>query len=375
MSSLLFEVLNAITGTGRAPATHNMPRDCRAILIHMANRAGKGRVYQFGLELLCSDADLGIVTVRRCIAELLERGWLEHRGWSGPRNNAVRCFAIRTDAAGTWPVSTAHRRESPPERRARMAREAEPTRDDDPTPPSEPPDDEPASHPVQPRPDVEPVPGPTSHVNKPPDLPPKITTRSTTQDLGPDRTGSDDLPLFGGSSGAAPSTSPEQRGRRRAAKQKREPVVRAEDRYADAYERGHRDAGFPITALTPSEKKRLGPIAATHARYRDNTPITGEALVQWFYRRARAFRREVPDPSRHRGGASPFGFGAWLDNGGDGEERPLAPGQEEEPASADDFEPHDERPVPPEWQPSDADVARAHADVRRFARPKAAAHG
>lgn len=375
--SLLFEVLNAITGSRTAPATHNMPRDCRTVMIHAANRAGRDRIYRFGLALLGADGDLGAVTVRKCIAELLERGWLEHAGWSGPRNAAVRCFLVRAEG-GAWPVSTSHVRLSPPQRRAVAGRDAGPTPGDDATdaPPSS--DDGSGHHAATGRADTDldlgPTPGDDKPLRDPPidplNDPPRITSARTARDLGPAREGQ----LFGDLD--PPGDPPKRRGRARRDPSEPKPP-KAEDRYADAYERGHRDAGFPITALTPSEKKRLGPIAVTHARYRDDTPITGDALVQWFYRRARAFRRDVPDPSRHRGGASPFGFGAWLDNGADGEERPLAPGQEEEPPpSDDDLELRDDRAPPPEYTPSPAAVESELANLkRRYAQRDGAARG
>lgn len=126
------------------------------------------------------------------------------------------------------------------------------------------------------------------------------------------------------------------------------PKKLAEDRYADAFEAGQKSQGFPITPLAGSDKKLLGAIAAAHARYRDGTAITGRELVTWFFQRARDFRGDKPDTSFVRGGASPIGFRTWLDNGGDGKPRPLAPGQKE-PDEDDDanFPPPDERDLPP----------------------------
>jgi len=129
------------------------------------------------------------------------------------------------------------------------------------------------------------------------------------------------------------------------------PKIRAEDRYADAFAKGQASQGFPITPLASSDKKLLGTIAAAHARYRDGSPITGEALVQWFYQRARDFRGDKPDTSFVRGGASPIGFRTWLDNGGDGKPRPLAPGQQDPDDDEPDFMPEEEDigpPLPPE---------------------------
>ena len=120
------------------------------------------------------------------------------------------------------------------------------------------------------------------------------------------------------------------------------PKKLAEDRYADAFEAGQKSQGFPITPLAGSDKKLLGTIAAAHARYRDDTPITGKDLVQWFFARARDFRGDKPDTTFIRGGSGPIGFRTWLDNGADGKPRLLAPGQEEPDEDDEDLPPPDE---------------------------------
>ena len=137
---------------------------------------------------------------------------------------------------------------------------------------------------------------------------------------------------------------------KRGAATKAPPKKLAEDRYADAFEAGQKSQGFPITPLAGSDKKLLGTIAAAHARYRDDTPITGKELVQWFFARARDFRGDKPDTTFIRGGSGPIGFRTWLDNGGDGKPRPLAPGQEEPDEDDDDeanFPPLVDRDLPP----------------------------
>ncbi len=366
--SLLFEVLNAITGTREKPATHNMPRDCRTVLTHCANRAGKDRVYRFSLSLLGADGDLGTVTVRKCITDLLAHGWLEDAGWSGPRNFAVRCFRVRTDGTG-WPVSTTMHRLSPPQRRALAAEQAAASRGEEPTDPPPSPGASPGHHAAPPRSDANPDLGHSPRVDKPLRDPPIDPLIRSTLIAGSDRTGSETLPLFGAVAASGGESKEPSRKKRDAA----EP--RAADRYGAAYEKAHADAGFPIVKLSTSERKYLGAIAETHARYRDDTPIVGDELVQWFYRRGRAFRVDKPDPSRHRGGASPYGFRAWLDNGADGEERPLAPGQVE-PDPEDDLP--EELRTP--WEirgpdPTPEQLAKSRAIIAKYVRPRAAAHG
>lgn len=85
--------------------------------------------------------------------------------------------------------------------------------------------------------------------------------------------------------------------------------------YPGAYQTGHADAGGTVSRPTGADAKTLGRAAATHARGPDGEPLKGDAVLAWIRERAADFRRAVQDPEHHRGGYSPFGFLAWLDNG------------------------------------------------------------
>lgn len=117
-STLLFRVMNAITGCKKAPAVHHMPSDHRLLLLLMANRAGRDHVYRWGVALLESESDRGASRIRECIRELVDRGWLVDLGLQGPANRALHAYEVR-DEGKAWERAT-RRRETPTERRDRL---------------------------------------------------------------------------------------------------------------------------------------------------------------------------------------------------------------------------------------------------------------
>jgi hypothetical protein len=172
---LLFRVMNAITGSREAPAVHNMPADCRLVLIAIANRASnETELYSFGLDLLEHDTNRGMSTVRACVAELLDHGHLVHRGWSGPANRAVRVFEVRPEGSTPWPA-TVKRRETPTERRARLGLSSGVGAPNDGGATD---DGNPASHRTATRPPIVRQPGLPCDGDKPPISPPIYPPRS-----------------------------------------------------------------------------------------------------------------------------------------------------------------------------------------------------
>lgn len=348
--SLLFAVFHAITGSKAAPATHNMPRDCRHVLQHMANRADNdSHLFDFAAATVEADANLCAAVVRRCIAELAARGWLVFHGWSGPRNNAHRVYEVRAEGSG-WPKSAAMARETPTQRRARLG-----------VPPrgnanrsALPPDGGPGCDGVATRGATGWRPGVPPDGDLPPDLPPLLPLREPPIAAPGSPPGVQALPGFEAEAAAAKKPAKVAKPRKPPAAPKA-PKVLAADQYAAAYIAGHAAAGGTIAALTKDEKGFLGRAANAHARYRDDTPITGDELVTWFRKRAEDFRRHVEDFSRHTGGASPRGFLAWLNNGHDGASRPWAPGTKPAPL------PHAPTPL---RMPPGMDTPEARAEAR-----------
>ena len=112
------------------------------------------------------------------------------------------------------------------------------------------------------------------------------------------------------------------------------PKPKAADTYAQAWVDGHADAGQNVTRPTASGIACLGRAAAAHAKYRDGEPITGDELVRWIRVKARRFREEVEDPSRQRGGMTPFGFVSWLDDDPAERAKPWRRPEEREAAAA-----------------------------------------
>jgi hypothetical protein len=113
--------------------------------------------------------------------------------------------------------------------------------------------------------------------------------------------------------------------RRRVAKDPAAPKVpTAAERYAAAYVAGFAAEGHTITPPTKSESELIGRVCATHARYTDGSPITGEALERWIRKQARRFVSNV-DGSRHAGGYGAFGFRRFCDD--NPPDRPRPPGE------------------------------------------------
>jgi hypothetical protein len=113
--------------------------------------------------------------------------------------------------------------------------------------------------------------------------------------------------------------------RRRAAKDPAAPKVpTAAERYAAAYVAGFAAEGHTITPPTKSEAELIGRVCATHARYTDGSPITGEALERWIRKQARRFVSNV-DGTRHAGGYGAFGFRRFCDD--NPPDRPRPPGE------------------------------------------------
>lgn len=316
---LLFAVFNAITGSKATPAGHNMPRDCRHVLQHMANRADNdSHLYDFAAATVEADADLCAAVVRRCIAELVRRGWLVFHGWSGPRNNAHRVYQVRAEGSG-WEKSKAMAREAPPQRRARLAPTPRVTPETAPTP-----DVTAGCDAVLPRGDTGCQSGVTPDVSLPPDLPPLLPLREPPITPAQARVNpsQQQVPLLD-----LCAVPPPKAGAAKPPRAPKEPL--AEDRYAAAYIAGHAAAGGVLADLDKHGKGYIGRAAKAHARYRDGAAITGNDLVAWIQKRAEAFRRHVGDPQFHTGGYSPRGFLFWLDNGHDGAKSPLRAGEAE----------------------------------------------
>lgn len=338
--SLLFDVFNAITGTREKPAAHHMPTHCRHVFAHMANRADNhDQTFRVGLALVASDTGLGISTVRKAVQELLERGWLIDRGLHGPANRAVRAFQVRTDGeAWPEPALEQRRRETPTERRQRLAHRAAPGLAPDGGPPSH---GNPASHPAVTRPRAGRQPGLAPDGDSPPDLPP-ISPPNTPIVHAPARVGGGDPPrqrtIPFRPSGPAEATPVPTSGTR----PKRAPgEPTAGERYIAAFVAGLADGGRRITPPRGTDGALLGRTAATHALHPDGTPIVGEELIAWFRKTARRFAQAVTRPEVHRGGISAFGLQTWLDNG--------APKQE--PREDDDeADPDPMAPEPPRWE-------------------------
>jgi hypothetical protein len=124
---------------------------------------------------------------------------------------------------------------------------------------------------------------------------------------------------------AAEELPPPPKPRRMPAKAEAAPKVpTAAERYAAAYVDGFAAEGHTITPPTKSEAGVIGRVCATHARYTDGTPITGEALERWIRKQARRFVSNV-DGSRHAGGYSAFGFRRFCDD--NPPDKPRPPGE------------------------------------------------
>lgn len=360
--SVFFDVLNAISSMAQT----DMPSAHRLVLLFVANHANAtGRSWP-SIGLLRNETGYSRTKIADVLDDLVEHGWLRQDGRVGQGARSVARFEVRVGER--WPAdsrSLLSRATSGMRAAKRSCSPGEHVT----CSPGEHESEVPAARPVNKtcspfaaRP-VNTTRSPGEH-ELPMNLPVGTShehPRSQNQE-----SGDSSMPLFGGLGSEAPGSTTRKKPKRGGEEKKPKQV----DRYAAAYCKAHEDTGFPITALNEAAKKHLGVVAATHAKYRDGTPITGDALVQWFYRRGRAFRVDVIDPSRHRGGASPWGFGAWLDNGADGEERPLAPGAVEPPEPEEELEaePYVFRSTPEDRAPH---VAR----LRRMFPPREAANG
>lgn len=88
----LFTVLDAVMGTTDKPATHNMPRDCRLLMIAMGNH---GERCWAAVETLALKCDIGKSTVRVCLADLEAHKWIRWTGeWHGKGGHATKVYEI-----------------------------------------------------------------------------------------------------------------------------------------------------------------------------------------------------------------------------------------------------------------------------------------
>lgn len=105
----LFAVYDAFKPDG---AARHMPTDCRFVLSTLANHASERDEAWPSLATIAAETNLGITTVRTCLAELEERGWIVDRGRRGVPGRQVRCFEVRSTGE-PWEPNDARKRVPP----------------------------------------------------------------------------------------------------------------------------------------------------------------------------------------------------------------------------------------------------------------------
>lgn len=339
--STLFEVFNAITGTPEAPSTHNMPTNCRMLLLVLANRGE--RAWQ-SVETMALETGLGKSTVRAVLLDLSGHHWIRDTGERvGKGIYKAKVYEVHAYGDAWNEESKAKRARTVPPRSAKgsssqqgqapllagSAKGSTSEREGVQVVARRGPDGggEPLSEPLQ-----EPL-------KEPPNA------------LACARVG---LPLqqallpVDPSPRADPAPMPALKVRKKAAKDPTAP--KAWQLYAKAFVDGHADAGGTVIPPTEVEAKQLGRAASALAKYRGGTPITGEDLIAWIRERSRAFRDSGIDPDRHRGGWGAHGLVHWLNNDHAGRPWPTAAEREREaqlPRTEPGWLPRVERPGPP----------------------------
>ncbi len=302
---------------------HGMPPAERSVLRAIATHAGPDGEGAFpSFDRLSRLTGLGVSTVAKTIKVLCDRAWLTRESRRDPDTGASTSNVYRVVLDGKpWGEEQARKRKRnpPSNRRTPPIQSAQPGQgvQSADTP-----------HPIGAVTGVQSAEG-----GCPPDAKDPFSNPPREPPINPPsrphaRAGGQQSLLPDLETSTAKATEPKEP---KPAKPPRVKAPKAEDLYAEAYVAGHRDAGFSMTPLSKSERGLLGPIAATHARFRDDSPITGDLLLRWIRERARDFRDFVCEKSGFRSNVSPFGFRAWLDAGHDGAKRWRPPGAEAAP--------------------------------------------
>lgn len=317
--SLLVDAARALEGM----KAHSMPSAHRLVWLMYAQHANDHDRAWPSLALLHDETGYGRTKLAEVIIDLVEHGYLVPDGNVGEGLRRSARYVVRIEGT-PWPEdSRASLARSVDVARASRRANVKPLAARE---TSDPPGEQAVSRPANvsrlaarqsaSRPASTNLPG--THQINPPDQPPITPARARAGDHGQTTI------AFGPSPGTTttPPAPTAEEAQQKAFKGPKRPKARASDGYADAWVQGNEDAGCRVSRPTASGVACLGRAAATHARYRDGEPITGDDLLKWLRVKARKFREGVEDPSKQRGGMTPFGFLQWLDDDPDTRAQP-----------------------------------------------------
>jgi hypothetical protein len=338
---------------------YGMPPAERAILGAIASHAGRDGTNAYpSMQRISKLTGYGVSTIVRAVEELIAHHWLRRSLRRDPETGAAtsNLYAIALDGRAWGEDQKAKRTRRPPTKRRNQHGDSLQSADtpspplgvtplqtaDTPSPPG--------GHPLSAARQQTSHEPPSNLPREPPSNPPIALPR-----VGSD--GSGQALLFrpldapGDPPPAVEELPPPLKPRRKPAKAEASPKEpTAAERYAAAYVAGFEAEGHTITPPTKSEAELIGRVCATHARYVDGSPITGEALEKWIRRQARRFVSTV-DGSRHAGGYGAFGFRRFCDDSPP--DRPRPPG---------------ETPAPPPPEPRPVYTPEQQAQLERFRR-------